>query len=72
MARGKVTVDDALTGGPRGARLRSTVRAPRGSGTGARRYAELVRRASLLVERLLGIGATVRGRRGTGAPPASR
>ncbi len=73
MARGKVTVDDALTGGPRSARLRSTVRERRGGGGAlARRYAEIVRRASLLAERRLGMDGTVAGRRGTGAPPTGR
>lgn len=71
MARGAVTVDDDLTGGPR-RRLLSTVRAPRGAGALASRYAEVVRRASLLAERLLGMDGAVTGRRGTGAPPAGR
>jgi hypothetical protein len=69
MARGAVTVDDALTGGPRRRWLRSTFRTPRGTGALAKRYPELVRRASLLAERVLGMSGVVVGRRGTGAPP---
>ena len=72
MARGAVTFDDRLTGGPRGRRLASIARAPRGAGRLAARYPELVRRASLRAERLLGMSGTVAGRRGTGAPPTDR
>jgi hypothetical protein len=72
MARGAVTLDDALTGGPQGRRRLSSARAPRAGGTFAARYAELVRRASLAVERVLGMSRAVAGRHGTGAPPAAR
>jgi polysulfide reductase-like protein len=69
MARGTVTVDDALIGAPRGRRLASSTRAPRAGRVGGR-YTDLVRRASLLAERALGQSGTRTGRSGTGAPPA--
>lgn len=71
MARGALTVDDRVLGGRRPSRLTSAMRRPRGAGGLARRYAELVRRASLLAERALGQAGTVVGRTGTGGrPPA--
>jgi len=70
MARGTVvTPDDALLDRPR-RRFQSRARAPRRMGAAGARYAELVRRASLLAERLLGRGGAVTGRSGTGAPPS--
>jgi hypothetical protein len=50
----------------------SSTRTPRGGDRLRRSYPELVRRASLLAERLLGGSAVVAGRSGTGAPPAER
>jgi len=72
MARGAVTVDDRATGGPRRRRLVSSARTPRGAKRLQRAYPELVRRASLLAERLLGGSGLTAGRSGTGAPPAER
>lgn len=72
MARGAVTVDDRVTGGPRRRRLVSSMRTPRGAGRLGRAYAEGVRRASLSAERVLGGSRVVVGRSGTGAPPAER
>jgi hypothetical protein len=63
-----LTLDHDLIDRPR-RRLRSRMRAPLGKGAAAARYSELVRRASLLAERLLGRGGAVAGRGGTGAPP---
>lgn len=72
MARAAVTAGDELTGGPRGRRLRSTVRVPRrDAGTSAARYPELVRQASLLVERVLGAADAMPGRSGTGGRTGS-
>jgi hypothetical protein len=42
---------------------------PRRAGAAGARYADLVRRASLLAERLLGKSGAPTGRSGTGAPP---
>ena len=67
MARGAVTTDDVLFGKAR-RRLASSTRAPHGAGVAAARYAELIRRASLLTERVLGRSGAVPGRVGTGAP----
>jgi polysulfide reductase-like protein len=74
MARGAVTADDRLTGPPRGRRLASSTRAPRAGGAGGAgaRYTDLVRRASLLAERVLGQPVAPVGRSGTGAPPPGR
>jgi formate-dependent nitrite reductase membrane component NrfD len=72
MARGTVTVDDERLGRPRGRRLPSRPRAPRRAGATRARYPELVRRASLLAERALGLARPVGGRSGTGAAPADR
>ena len=72
VARGAVTPDDAPAGAPRGRRQLSSARAPRAAGMFAARYAERVRRASLAVERVLGLSAAVAGGRGTGAPPTAR
>jgi hypothetical protein len=71
-ARAAVTPGDAPADRPREQRRLSSARAPRPGGTFAARYAELVRRASLAIERVFGMSAAVTGRRGTGAPPAAR
>jgi hypothetical protein len=70
MARGAVTVDDRVTGGPQRRRLVSSTRTPGGASRLGRAYTELVGRASLLAERALGGARVVVGRTGTGAPPA--
>jgi hypothetical protein len=72
MARGTVTVEDKLLGRPRGGRLASSPRAPRGAGAAGARYTDLVRRASLLAERVVGLAGAPAGRSGTGAPPHAR
>jgi hypothetical protein len=72
MARGRVTVEDELIGPRRGRRLASFTRAPRGAGAVGARYTDLVRRASLLAERGLGVRGAPAGRSGTGAPPQAR
>jgi Polysulphide reductase, NrfD len=69
MVRATVSADNRPSGRPRRRRLASSTRAPRGAGA-ARTYAELVRRASLLAERLLGVAGAAPGRSGTGARPA--
>jgi hypothetical protein len=68
MARGEVTADDELGDERPRRRLASLAREPLGGGGAARRYPELVRRASLLADRLLGRDGAVAGRAGTGAP----
>jgi hypothetical protein len=72
MARGDVTVEDRVTGGPPRRRSASSMRAPRPAGALRGGYPELVRRASLLAERLLGRSGVVAGRTGTGARPDAR
>ncbi|MBW3652467.1 MAG: polysulfide reductase NrfD [Actinobacteria bacterium] len=65
MARGAVTNDESLRRRPR-PRLASSLRMPLGGGRARSGYAEAVRGASLLAERLLGRSGTVRGGEGTG------
>lgn len=60
MARGTVTVDDRVRRGRPGPRLPSSGRRPLGGERPRALYAEGVRRASLLAERLLGRASTPR------------